>query len=109
MADHIVTISTDGTPTPDDIEINPGDRVTFQTAKADVVLCVDPTELFGAERFIIPAGDRLNVLVQDFAPPGEFAYLIITGNLDRPCKGRGGDGEGGGSVGGGSGGDGGYG
>lgn len=106
MANVTVTIANDGTPSPASIQVDIGDTVSFQAGATDIVLCVAPSLVFGAERFEIPATNTLQVIVQNYAPPGPFEYITKVGDLDAPCRGRGDDeesGEGGGTVGGGPG------
>ena len=101
MATITVTIDDQGNPTPPDISVDPGDIVSFQNSSEDIVLCVDPDLVFGAERFVIVSNQTLSLVVQPFAPAGPFVYVTRVGDLQAECKngGRGG-GEGGGSVGG---------
>ncbi|GIV57724.1 MAG: hypothetical protein KatS3mg042_0637 [Rhodothermaceae bacterium] len=90
-----VTISSDGTFSPDPISPNPGDTVAFMADGTDVVLCVEPASLFGGERYEIPAGTTLPLEVQPDAIHISFAYVAILGDLSADCVGaRGGEGGG---------------
>lgn len=85
MATITVTIAADGTFSPASISVNAGDIVFFQAA-ADTVLCVDPTSLFGAERFEIPEGGSIGLVVQP-DPPQSFQYIAQIGDLEARCGG----------------------
>ncbi len=85
MATITVTISADGTPSPPHVSISEGDIVCFQ-AEADTVLCVDPGSVFGSERFEIPAGSTVGLLVQS-SPASGFKYITKMGDLEVRCRG----------------------
>lgn len=92
---HTVTISSDGTFSPNTIAPNPGDVVSFRAEGADVVLCVDPSTVFGAERYPIADGSTADLTVQEEAIHIDFAYVACVGDLDAACGGcRGGEGGG---------------
>ncbi len=85
MATITVTIAADGSLSPVTISVNGGDIVAFQ-AEADAVLCVDPMSLFGAERFEIPGGGSIGLVVQP-DPPQDFKYITQMGDLEARCGG----------------------
>jgi hypothetical protein len=102
MANVTVRIDSSGSFSPSSLDAQAGDTVTF-SAEADTVLCVAPATVFGAERFVIPAGQEKQLQVQQDIPPS-LDFIARVGDLDAPC--RSGDRErtsGGGSVGGGPG------
>ncbi|MDX1420746.1 MAG: hypothetical protein R3181_12320 [Rubricoccaceae bacterium] len=84
MSDVTVTIASDGTPTPSDIQISPGDTVSFHADGADIVLCVDPGEYFGEERYAIPNGETVHLTMQADAS-GSFEYITLVGDLSADC------------------------
>lgn len=99
MSDITVTISSDGTPSPSSIQVQPGDTVSFRSERADAVLCIDPAAFFGGERYEIPGEKTLDLTVQPEAS-GSFKYIIRTGDLNAPCRGpRDRAGGGGGGIG----------
>ena len=87
MAHESLTIATDGTITPTNIHVNPGDTVSFHADGDDAVLCVDPDILFGAERYEIPDGDTITLTVQNDATHITFAFLTVMGDLTAACGG----------------------
>lgn len=103
MPDITVTISSDGAIAPNQLNVDIGDTVTF-VARADTVLCVAPANIFGEERYEIPAGREKRLRIQDDAS-SKIDFIVRIGDLAAPC--RGGDRDrtssGGGSVGGGPG------
>lgn len=98
MATITVRIAAEGTLSPSYIKVGGGDIVCFE-AEADAVLCVDPGTLFGSERFEIPGGNTVCLVVRP-NPPEKFAFLTRMGDLEARCTG----GKGTGGTGGGSGG-----
>ena len=102
MSTITITIAADGTPSPSHIQVSEGDIVCYQAAD-DTVLCVVQESMFGSERFEIPRGSTICLLVHP-NPPEEFQYLTFVGDLGERCGGgRGTGGSGGGSSGGGPG------
>ena len=96
MATITVKIDREGTLSPANIEVNAEDIVCFE-AEADAVLCVDPAKLFGSERFEIPGGKTVCLVVLP-NPPERIAFLTRMGDLEARCrgdKGTGGTGGGG--------------
>ncbi len=88
MADTTVQIASDGTFTPATLDIHAGDTVTF-VAQADSVLCVAPADVFGAERFEIPAGGEQQLQV--LKTPDALDFVARVGDLSAPCRGGGRD------------------
>lgn len=86
MPDTTVTIASDGTATPSDIRVRPGDTVSFHADGADVVLCLDPARFFGGDRYEIPSGKNVDLTVQSSAR-GSFEFITIVGDLDAACRG----------------------
>lgn len=101
MPDITVSIDANGAFSPSDLQVQPGDRVTF-VAASDTVLCVAPAAVFGDERFEIPGDEQRTLLVQS-AGNGRLDFVARVGDLDAPCRGGGRDrtSRGGGTVGGG--------
>lgn len=92
---HAVTISSDGAFSPNTIAPDPGDVVSFRADGADVVLCVDPSTVFGGERYPIADGSTADLTVQDDAIHVDFAYVALVGDLEAACGSfRGGEGGG---------------
>ncbi len=91
----VVTIAADGSFSPDPISPDPGQVVSFHADGQDVVLCVEPADVFGGERFEIPNGSSADLRVQPGAVHVAFAYVAIMGDLAADCMGaRGGEGSG---------------
>lgn len=86
MADTTVIISSDGTPTPNTLEVYKGDVVSWVADGADVVLCISKPQYFGGPRFEIPNGETLDLEVRN-DNMGGFEFLIKTGDLSAKCKG----------------------
>ena len=86
MNDVTVTISSDGTASPSDIRVRPGDTVSFHADGADVVLCVDPEAFFGGTRYEISDGETVDLTVQAGAS-GRFEFMTVVGDLSASCKG----------------------
>lgn len=86
MNDVTVTISSDGTPSPSTVRVQPGDTVSFHADGADVVLCVDPGSFFGGTRYEIPSGETVDLTVQSGAS-GAFEFVVAVGDLGAPCRG----------------------
>ena len=80
-----VNIDGDGDFDPSTIAPNPGDTVSFVAGGGDVVLCVDPDSLFGAERYAIANGSNLDLTVQPGAIHIDFGYIACLGDLEMTC------------------------
>lgn len=93
-----VTIGEDGSFSPSTIAPNPQDTVRFVAQGQDVVLCVDPASLFGAERYAIASGTALDLTVNPEAVNIDFGYSACLGDLEAACGGCRGE-EGGGRTG----------
>lgn len=93
-------IEADGSFSPTRLRLEPGDTLVVR-AEVDAVLCIDSAKVFGENRYEIPAGRQIELTVEDDAPGG-FDFIVQTGDLSAPCKGRrAATGEGSGKVGGG--------
>ena len=88
MADTTITIASDGTPSPERVQVGPGDTVTFRADGADVVLCVLPETFFGEGRYAIPDGESTSLTVQPGNESGTFDFMTQVGDLTADCKGR---------------------
>ena len=96
---HPVSISGDGTLTPDFWSVNVGDIVELTSNESDAVLCFSDTSVFGSHRFEIPEGQSVRIVVQKFAVD---VFIVVTrmGSLSTRCVPTEdvGDGKGGGAV-----------
>ena len=83
---NVVTISKDEAPTPEHIQVSPGDIVAFRAENTDAMLCFDKAAIFGSYQYIIPRGTTLPLVVQNDARFESTAYTVKT-NLadDREC------------------------
>ncbi len=86
MSSITVTIASDGTTTPSDIQAGPGDTVSFHADGADAVLCLDPEAFFGGSRYEIPNGETVGLTVQPDAS-GRFEFIVVVGDLTASCRG----------------------
>lgn len=100
MADITVNIDGNGGFSPNPINPDPGDKVTFVAAE-DTVLCVEPDSIFGGGRFEIASGSSVSVTVQPGASNVDFSYMALVGSLSLDCPAARGTGDGGGRTGGG--------
>lgn len=89
MAAIEVSIDRKGKFDPNGIRPNPGDKVTFTAPEFDVILLVEKAEVFGAERYEIPADASLTLTVKDEAIHVEFMMVAFV--LDPTGTTRGGD------------------
>lgn len=87
MSTITVTIASDGTTSPSDIQARPGDTVSFHADGADAVLCLDPETFFGGSRYEIPDGETADLTVQPDAS-GRFEFVVQVGDLSADCRGR---------------------
>jgi hypothetical protein len=96
MATITIQFDNAGNPTPATINPKIGDTVVFQASAQPIVLCVDPTSIFGVERYPIPAGTSISLTVQAGAS-GNFTFTSLAGDINAECGARGttgGDGSG---------------
>lgn len=99
MPNVTIAIASDGTMNPSNFHINPGETASFEANGNDVVLCVDPEGLFGEERYEIPNGTTLDLVVQATANNISFELKTRVGDLEASCTKRGTGGDGGGDTG----------
>ena len=85
MSSITVTIASDGTTSPSDIQARPGDTVSFHADGADAVLCLDPEAFFGGSRYEIPDGETADLTVQPDAS-GRFEFIVVVGDLAASCR-----------------------
>ncbi|WP_420456326.1 hypothetical protein [Rubrivirga sp.] len=85
MSSITVTIASDGTTTPSDIQASPGDTVSFHADGADAVLCLHPEAFFGGSRYEISNGETVDLTVQPDAS-GRFDFIVVVGDLTASCR-----------------------
>ncbi len=90
MANHSVVIDKKGRFTPQQFNPNPGDTVAFTASEGEVILFVDPTNVFGLGRYSIPDGATLVLTVQSEAEHIGFDCFAHVVNLDAGDRGAGG-------------------
>ena len=112
MASHFVEITNTGAFVPPNLEVQPGDQVTYQAPSDSeippgdvVVMCVYPDFIFGDERYVIAPGQSLTLIVSAKATGKKFETYAHIGSSERRCRksnehGGAGDEPGGGDVGG---------
>lgn len=86
MSEVKITIASDGTPSPTNVQLSVGDTLYVQADGTDAVFCVHPPAFFGGERHEIPAGQTAALTVQPGAS-GSFDFIVVAGDLDAPCGG----------------------
>ncbi|WP_412069604.1 hypothetical protein [Rubrivirga sp. IMCC43871] len=85
MSSVTVTIASDGTFSPSTLTVHQGDTVSWVADGADAVVCIDPADYFGGDRFEIPNGQTLDLTVQ-CGPIGGFDFIVIVGDLSVSCE-----------------------